>query len=305
MSNILTPAAVSEVAQSHGITPALLDTIFNTVAKEAKTPEERILTLEIAKRLGLDLLKREMHVGRIKGTLVPIADFRTFLARTRKAGWTMYWSAVCAKDTWGGFDAKNRQPLEHVQHPTERGPIIGAWVVAEHATCPRVGVYWPIGELRNSGNFLESGMQIYLVEKRAVTRLARMICPDLGGLYEATEVDSAPPDASAAKPEVIRPLRTVEVPSKAPAQEAKEQPAPVVENQVLAGLIDSVRAHEGAPYFAAVTRNWAKKHNLSNISAATEGQLTTLLEHLTARSEEESEKAQKAPSHPDATPPEE
>jgi hypothetical protein len=164
--------------------------VFNTVAQECKTQEERTLYLLTCKASGLSPLKKELYATRRKGQLVFVTSFHVFVSRARRAGFTVHGEVVCEGDDWGGWDAVALAPVKHLIGGVNRGPIVGAYGWGEHlATGKRVGGWWDWRELilENGGNPTWKTMPQHMAKRIAWLRIARLIAPDLSSLYGAEE----------------------------------------------------------------------------------------------------------------------
>lgn len=183
MVQILAPSTKNEIMSDHtGWTPDQVALIIKTVARGA-TPDELQLFLYRCKNMGLDPLKpgrvHFIKYGTNPGSIVVgIEGFRTFAARTEK--------------------------LSGIQRGVikdDKGVILGGWCEVHrkdwsHPAREEV----PFNEY-NTGKGIWAKMPETMIKKCAEAAALRMAFPeDLGGVYEAAELDKAQASRGAADP---------------------------------------------------------------------------------------------------------
>lgn len=190
--NYNTPG-VALIAAKLGLPPEFFDAVFSTYARCCNTDAERVLYLAKCDQTGIHPLSGDLVVEKRldKKTqtdkLVFISAFRVYQDRAKQEGWIINGMPVRGNDDFA-WDAVAGRPLRHLfETKGQRGPLIGCWVTAMHATKPSIGFYASAAELASNNNYLAGQLGDWLAMKTLIARVSRMAVPGLGETYVPEE----------------------------------------------------------------------------------------------------------------------
>lgn len=195
MSKELAKAKQAELAQlAPTWSPEQRELIKRTVAPGA-SDDELAMFLHIASVSGLDPLRKQIHFTKMGGRVAFIADINGLQARAAKESdfEGILHAVVFEKDDFQVNNATG-EIARHLSNPLgTAGKCIGAWaVVKRKGKLPFVSVV-RFEEYFNSNNPLWKTKPAVMIDKVAKSTALRLAYPEqLGGIYEAAELDKAP-----------------------------------------------------------------------------------------------------------------
>lgn len=174
-----------------------VETIFSTVAKDCQTFEEKLLYLMACRKRGLDPMRGELHAFRSQGRIMLTTDYGVYVRKALACGYYIRAAAVCAGDTWGGFDTVLGIPAQHITTNKTRGAVIGAWANATNVkNGVSVGLFFDfndlvrVGEQGSLGRWKTNPQQ--MATKEVIKRVCRLVDPG----FEDLDDDELPPDVT-------------------------------------------------------------------------------------------------------------
>lgn len=196
--------------------------IKRTVAPTA-TDDELAMFLHIAGVSGLDPLRKQIHFIKVSGRVYTVADVNGLQARAaREPDFEGLLHAVVFENDEFAVDNTTGQVVKHTTNPLKGGKILGAWAtVHRKGKLPFTSVV-RLTEYVNTANGLWATKPAVMIDKVAKSTALRLAYPEqLGGIYEAAELDQAEKDVTPTGGPVVS--RTEEVKGAIKTQLAARQ----------------------------------------------------------------------------------
>lgn len=150
------------------------------------TPDEVAMCQEMARRSGLDVLKRQCYFWRDRkeGRIVLVASVHGMRAQALRRGFVIQSAAVHENDEFL-MDPISGQ-IKHLFRAMNRGPVVGAWArTAVGSTV--LSRYVTVAEYRKQTSTW-TAIPSTMIQKTAIAQLSRDLVPDaLGDVYGAEE----------------------------------------------------------------------------------------------------------------------
>lgn len=153
------------------------------------TPDEVAMCQEMARRSGLDVLKRQCYFWRDRkeNRIVLVASVHGMRAQALRRGFVIQSAAVHENDEFL-MDPIAGQ-IKHLFRATNRGPVVGAWARTAIGSTV-LSRYVTVAEYRKQTSTW-TAIPATMIQKTAIAQVARDAVPDaLGDVYGAEEFGS-------------------------------------------------------------------------------------------------------------------